>query len=29
MRCHASDSQVLGLVACEELDIVKPGAAVA
>ncbi len=26
MRCHAPDSQVLGLVASEELDIIKPGA---
>jgi transposase len=26
VRCHAPDSQVLGLVACEELDIIKTGA---
>jgi hypothetical protein len=26
VRCHALDSQVLGRVACEELDIIKPGA---
>ena len=26
MRCHTPDSQVLGLVTCEELDIIKPGA---
>jgi hypothetical protein len=26
MCCHAPDSQALGLVACEELDMIKLGA---